>query len=38
MQTSLGTAVMVWAPGDEELGRQSTGIFQEVLMGASFEL
>ena len=31
MQTSLGTTVMVWATGDEELGRQSTVYFGRYL-------
>lgn len=31
-------AVMAWARGDEGLGRQSTGIFQEIFRETFFEL
>lgn len=31
-------ALMVWARGDEGLGRQSTGVFQEIFRETFFEL
>lgn len=36
--SSLETMVMAWAKDEEGVGRQSTGIFQEIFMETSFEL
>lgn len=36
--SSLETMVMAWARDQEGVGRQSTGIFQEIFMETSFEL